>query len=183
MIATLLITSGVVRSIDGGGFAMAQEINQQEQPISGEKTDDILGVPFSEYALNRLLSAFQIREQELLKNEESLELRKRALQEAEQQIGQQIIELTMIEEKLSSTLALADTAAQDDLDRLASVYENMKPRNAAEIFSEMPPGFAAGFLGLMQPETAAAVMSELDPNIAHTISVMLASRNANAFIE
>jgi len=56
----------------------------------------------------------------------------------------------------------------------------MKPRDTAALFSEMAPGFAAGFLGIMRPDSAAAIMTELEPQTAHLISVMLAGRNASA---
>ena len=37
--------------------------------------------------------------------------------------------LKLAEERLSATLARADTAAEDDVARLTTVYENMKPKD------------------------------------------------------
>ncbi len=55
---------------------------------------------------------------------------------------------------MRALLAVAETAAQDDLAQLTSVYESMKPADASAIFAEMDPNLAAGFLGMMQPESA-----------------------------
>jgi flagellar motility protein MotE (MotC chaperone) len=48
------------------------------------------------------------------------------------------------------------------------------------LFERMSPDFAAGFLGRMRPEAAAAIMSGLPPELGYSISVLLASRNADA---
>ena len=101
-----------------------------------------------------------------------------ALRVAEQEVTEKLAALTGAEAALRATLALAETAAESDLSRLATVYENMKPKDAAALFTEMTPEFAAGFLGLMQPEAAAAIMTELEAPVAYSISVMLAGRNA-----
>jgi flagellar motility protein MotE (MotC chaperone) len=161
-------------------FASAENAEVQKT-TSASEDPAILGVPFSGEAIETILAAFQAREARLLDREGELQELESILTQSEMRIESKIIELTSIEEMLASTLALADTAAEDDLMRLATVYENMKPKDTAALFSEMAPGFAAGFLGLMQAEAAAAVMTELEPQIAHTISVMLAGRNANAF--
>ena len=91
-----------------------------------------------------------------------------------------MIALEQIESDLRKTLALADGAAENDLARLTSVYENMKPKDAAALFETMEPDFAAGFLGRMRPDAAASVMTGLSPGAAYSISVILAGRNANA---
>ena len=94
-------------------------------------------------------------------------------------MDQKLIALTQAEAALRDTIALADTAAESDLDRLTKVYENMKPKQAAALFEEMHPNFAAGFLGRMRPEAAAEIMAGLSPEAAHTFSVVMAGRNAN----
>ena len=81
------------------------------------------------------------------------------------------------ETELEATLALADGAAESDLAKLTRMYEVMKPKEAAALFTEMDPIFAAGFLGRMQPERAAAVLAGMEPKAAYTLSLILAGRN------
>jgi len=81
------------------------------------------------------------------------------------------------ENRLADTLALADNAAEKDLERLTSVYENMKPKEAADIFETMDVTFAAGFLSRMRPDAAAGILSNVDKTLAYAISVAMAGRN------
>ena len=80
----------------------------------------------------------------------------------------------------ADTGALADGAAEADIQRLTAVYQAMKPKDAAALFNTMSPEFAAGFLGRMQPQSAAAVLAALDPQAAFGISALIAGRNAKA---
>ena len=88
--------------------------------------------------------------------------------------------MTEAEQKLAATVAIADQAADKDVTRLVSVYEAMKPKDAARLFAEMDPEFAAGFLAKMRPEAAGAVLAGLDPAKAYAITAHLAGRNALA---
>jgi flagellar motility protein MotE (MotC chaperone) len=179
-LAIILLFSGIVRIFDQNIFANAQDAETEVRAdFNAEKT--ILSIPFSKDTIKILLETFKERESRLLEREAEIETNAQTLEIAEARVKAKVDELTEIEALLANTLALADKAAEDDLARLTSVYENMKPQSTAELFAKMTPGFAAGFLGLMQPAAAAAVMTELEPNIAHNISVMLAGRNANAF--
>ncbi len=170
IIAALLVTSGLVRGIMVSSPVFAE--NAQSDII-----DDV-ATPEPPIEPGSLLAALQEREERLVVRENQVTDRIQAIRIAETKIEEQLVALQQAEAALRDTLALAETAAGDDLARLALVYENMKPRDAANLFAEMAPDFAAGFLGLMEPLSAAAIMTELDPPVAHTISVMLAGRNA-----
>lgn len=170
IIAALLVTSALVRGIATGTPVIAQEMTETPAPA--------ITPAAPEMAPDALLAALQEREVRLIARENQLADRIQAIRLAESEIAEQLAALKEAEAALRETLALAESAASDDLARLATVYENMKPRDAANLFAEMTPGFAAGFLGLMDPTAAAAVMTELEPSVAHTFSVMLAGRNA-----
>lgn len=179
-LAIILLFSSIVRISDQSLLATAQDAELEARTDTNTE-QAVLGIPFSKDSIQTLLDAFKAREARLLEQEAEAEANAKILESAEVRITTKIDELTEIETQLASTLALADTAAEDDLARLTSVYENMKPRDTAALFAEMAPRFAAGFLGLMQPDAAAAVMTELETGVAHSISVMLAGRNASAF--
>lgn len=175
-LAAVILTSGLIRLTS---FDIT--VQAQANSVAMEAPEKVLGIPFSAEAIDRVLDAFKARESLLLADEERLENRRQTLNRTKNDIMEKIDELTVMEQRLAATLSLAETAAEQDLDRLARVYENMKPKDAAELFTEMTPDFAAGFLSLMPPDVAAAVMAELEPNIGHSISVISAGRNVNAF--
>jgi len=127
-----------------------------------------------------LIDALRAREAALDERERALEDKAHALDLAAAEVAEQLEALVTAEAALRETLALADGAAQEDLDRLTRMYETMKPKEAAVLFETMDPTFAAGFLGQMAPAAAAEIMSGLSPQSAYTISLVLAGRNMRA---
>lgn len=134
---------------------------------------------FSEGAeiLDPLLAEIEARKAQLAARETALAQRERDAEALAQDVLAQLAELEAAEMRLERMLAVARTAAETDIAQLVSVYEAMKPKDTARIFSEMTPDFAAGFLARMQPEVAARVIAELEPGKAYSISVVLAGRN------
>ncbi len=170
VVTCLLVASAVMRFAVEVGPAMANEGGEDvaEDTVRTEEPSQT----------ETLLAALQAREARLADREGQLQARLEALRTAEEEIEVKLQALVEAEAQLSATIALADTAAESDLVQLTTVYENMKPKEAADLFTQMPPQFAAGFLGLMRPEAAALIMTELAPEIAYSFSVVLAGRNA-----
>lgn len=171
IIGGLLISSAVVRIGAEGAPAFADDA--VDEPV--EVAEQMPPQPDT----GALLAALRERDKQLTTREQQLRDRIQALRVAEAEIDEKLVALRAAEENLAATIALADAAAATDLGQLTTVYENMKPKEAAALFEEMPPQFAAGFLGLMQPESAALIMTQLQPETAYSFSVVLAGRNAN----
>ncbi len=175
-IAAMLALSGLLRLGGGAGTALAsvsETVGREapaQEPASCTTADDIALV----------LAALDEREARVAMRETELEARMQALAVAEVQIQRNMTALQEAEIRLSSTMAHASTAAEEDLDRLTAVYENMKPKQAAPVFAAMAPEFAAGFLGRMRPDVAAAILAGLEPEAAYAITALLAGRNADA---
>ncbi len=178
IIAILLVMSGVVRLGAGSGSAIALEIMETTDSfLEGKpKPEDIVDVTPE---LVALLQETKERERLLRDREAELEARLQALALVESAVAEDLERLEQAEAKLRATMATADKAAETDIGRLTAVYENMKPDQAAALFQLMEPSFAAGFLGRMRADAAAAIMAGLDPDLAYSISVVLAGRNAS----
>jgi flagellar motility protein MotE (MotC chaperone) len=125
-----------------------------------------------------LLAVLLAREERLAAEEEALRARTAQLRAAEAQLARQIEALEAAEARLASTLRITETAAEDDLQRLTSVFENMKPQQAAELFGQMDTEFAAGFIARLRPDFAGEIMAGLDPVTAYAISAIIAGRHA-----
>ncbi len=185
LISVMLFLSALLRLGPGAGGAIAEAVQPGEAsepvPLLSEesltKHDD---APLNRTEVGGLLDALQAREARVKTLEKQIEIRAKALAVADEEITKRLAALEEAEMNLRRTLSLADGAAEDDLARLTTVYENMKPKDAAALFAAMEPDFAAGFLGRMRPDAAAAVMTGLPPEVAYSISVILAGRNANA---
>jgi flagellar motility protein MotE (MotC chaperone) len=171
-IAALLLVSALVRLGDGVGHAMARTDATAEAPAAAPAQ---CRTPAD---LQRLLDEMTTREAQVAEDEAALADRREALALVDSEIARKLNELAAAEDSLRRTLAIAETAAEDDIARLTRVYETMKPKQAAALFERMDAGFAAGFLARMRPEAAAAIMAGLSPEAAHRLSVVLAGRNA-----
>ena len=175
-VSVLLIGSASVRLGIEAAPAIAGVAEEVQEDIAELPRDQM--APEMPAALEQLLHALQKREAAVEQREREIEDRMKALEIADQAIEEKTAAMVRAEEALSATLAIADGASEADLTRLTSVYERMKPKDAANLFETMDPAFAAGFLGRMKPEVAAGILSKLTPEAAYTISVILAGRNA-----
>ena len=175
IILVFFVLSAVLR-IGTQGMAIAEEMSHTPQEVVHEP--DLIPEPTPD--VGSLLATIQERQQQLTRRETEISDRLQLLNSVEDRVAEQMKVLQEAEEKLASTLAIADHAAEKDLTRLTTVYEKMKPKNAAEIFQTMELSFAAGFLSRMKPEAAAGIMSEMPADIAYSVSVVMAGRNANA---
>ncbi len=176
VIVGLFLASGLIRLAEIAP-AIAQEIAPLEtaapdamQMASAEPSPD----------MPALLKAIQEREAQISEREAYIDRRMQTLAVAEQRIREQMAALTEAEAKLAATLSLADNATEEDVARLTEVYQRMKPADAAGIFETMDIQFAAGFFSRMRPESSAAIMANLPADLAYSISVVMAGRNANA---
>lgn len=176
LIGGLLIASAVLRMGSGTGQAIAREIIEDNAPVTAARAiEQCTG----EKDIGPILAALAQREDRVEKRENDVRVRMQALSVAETEIDRKMAALVKAEDQLRATLALAQTAAEDDLTQLTDVYANMKPKQAAALFEQMDPEFAAGFLGRMRTDAAAAIMAGLSPTAAYTVSVVLAGRNAD----
>lgn len=173
IVALLLAGSGAIRIGTGISEALAQQATAPPPDAA------VPGCIPSE-STPALIEALKLREQQIAAQERRIANRESALEIANTRIDERLKQLAGAEEALSRTVAIADTAAEEDIGKLVSVYESMKPKEAAPLFQEMSPDFAAGFLSRMRPDAAAAVMAGIDPKQAYLISVVLAGRNAGA---
>ncbi len=127
---------------------------------------------------NDIYAALQMRKVQLDEQESTLQEHAHALRAAEAELQQKLDQLLSAEAQLAATLRLTETAAENDLTHLTTVFESMKPAQTAELFSHMDTEFAAGFVSRLRPDFAGEVMSALDPLIAYAISAVLAGRHA-----
>ena len=131
----------------------------------------------------RLIAALRDRQQKLAEREAAVAERAQVLEEIERRLEQRLEELAAAQRSLEATAALVDDAAGKDIRHLATMYQQMKPKQAGAIFNQMAPSFAAGFLGEMAPEAAALIMANMDADKAYAVSLLLAGRNVGRSAE
>ncbi len=177
IIVLLLVSSGVLRLTGETGAVLAKEMADIGREAPGAPdAEPMICPPGSEIA--EMMMEIKARDSALVSRKAELEELESKLAAARVEIESKIEVMVETETALAATMAMANSAAENDLLQLTTLYESMKPQDAAVLFAEMDPEFSSGFLARMRPEAAAAIMAGLEPQTAYAISVILAGRNA-----
>jgi len=161
LIVLCFLGSAVLR-VSGSGWALAEGVGELAATAPGDA----------------MLAAIQERESELDAEEQRLAERRQTLNVAEKKLAEQLAAFETAQKNLEATLAMADQAAEKDIARMTTVYENMKPEDAARIFERMDVAFASGLLARMRPDLAAEVLTGMSADAAYALTLTIASRNA-----
>lgn len=166
----------------GASMAQAEESKNEPIQMASNTAHSATAGPaqpaFDPAEKDKLLKAIKSRAAALDKKETDLDDRLRYLEIIEARVDEKLIALKQSNQSLSELVAYADEAAQNDIDLLSKMYEQMKPKKAGEIFNKMDATFAAGFLTQMNSENAALILTNMDTDKAYETSLIIASRNA-----
>jgi flagellar motility protein MotE (MotC chaperone) len=123
------------------------------------------------------------RAQRLEEREKALERREALLKAAEQRLADKINELKLLQSSPERPAKPGETAAkptdgerEEQLKRLARVYEDMRPREAARIFEQMDQALLLDVAGRMKSFKLAPVLGAMEPKKANQLTAELAKR-------
>ena len=121
-----------------------------------------------------LLQELRQRRQELDARAEAVATRESLLAATEQKLANRVTELQILQKKLEGL----DTAQKQKEDAgwqgLVKLYEAMKPKDAATIFSDLSMPVLLQVLDRMKDSKAAAVMAAMNPDKARDVTADLA---------
>ena len=131
----------------------------------------------------KVLEKLNDRRKTLDQREKLLDQRESVLKTAKADLDGRIVEFTALKKILDETKtelqSLSDKIKEEDhakMERLATVYKSMKPKDAAAIFNQLDPKVVEQLLNLMKPSDAAQILALMDPAIAKKITMNLASQ-------
>lgn len=124
-----------------------------------------------------LASAVKDRMYSLDRRETAIADREAELKTYEAQIDKRLAELEEANGALQDKIEVVKESRNEDIAKLAAIYEGMKPDQAGKIINEMDSKFAAGLLSAMNNEQAARVVASMDSEKAYLVSVILANRS------
>lgn len=121
------------------------------------------------------------RREELQTRSREMESREKLLEEQERKLDDRIGELKTSEEKVQATgpgkRADADAGG---LKNLVTMYETMKPKEAARVFDRLPQDVLVSVVTQMNPRKMAEVLAAMTPEGAEKLTVALARRVGGA---
>ncbi|MBE3639033.1 MotE family protein [Mangrovicoccus algicola] len=128
--------------------------------------------------IDALLEDLKAARDRVAEQQAALEERTALLQEQETAIDAKLEELKEAEDRLQRMLGIAKQAAEADIAKMLTLYESMRPKEAARIFEMMDPSLASGFITRMDPAQASQILALLPSETSYAISAIIAGKNA-----
>ena len=125
-----------------------------------------------------ILERLQDRRQQLDARVREMEMRESLLQATEKRLEARLAELKAIEARINAIVQQRD---EDELKRfkgIVTMYENMKPKEAARIFDRLDLKILVDVSTQMKPATMSAILAQMAPEAAERLTIELASRAA-----
>lgn len=143
-------------------------------PAPAEPTDPTLSSPSpSERAILERLGE---RRDEWQQKGKDLELREKLLENAERKLDARINDLKALEEKTETEATKRGDTEVGALKNLVTMYETMKPKEAARVFDRLPHDVLVPVVLQMNPRKMAEVLAVMSPEAAERLTVALANR-------
>ena len=98
----------------------------------------------------------------------------RLLETSDRRVREQVAKLKIIKQEIVESAKLADTTLDKESKRIISIYEKMKPKEAANIFNEMTPDVAAELLRTMKEDQSSQILAKMNPKNAYDVTLSLA---------
>jgi len=125
-----------------------------------------------------ILERLEERRQELETRARELDIRESLMKAAEKRMDGKLAELKEAEAKLAVDAQQKDELLNARLKGLVTMYENMKPRDAAKIFDRLDIGVLSQVASLINPRQMAEILAQMSPDVAERLTVEFASKAA-----
>jgi flagellar motility protein MotE (MotC chaperone) len=123
-----------------------------------------------------ILERLQERRQELDQRGRELELRESLLKAAEKRLEAKVAELKDIEARINTAMNRKDEAEAARFKSIVTMYENMKPKEAAKIFDRLDMKVLFEVASQMNPRRLSDILAQMSADAAERLTVELARR-------
>ena len=158
----------VIAAAPTAAAASATDPSAAPPPSYGEQ-----GFSASEVEILQDLSK---RRDELDKREQQISQREALLKAAGVEVDRKIAELNKIRSELEDLLNKQKTAEDSRIDSLVKIYENMKPKDAANIFNTLDMNVLLPVIAKISERKASPILAAMDPDKAREVTIKLAEQ-------
>jgi flagellar motility protein MotE (MotC chaperone) len=123
-----------------------------------------------------LLQQLAQRRQKLDQREDTLDRRESLVKAAEKRLSQKVGEMERLRAEIEDLLVAYDEQESKQLDRLVTIYEKMKPDDAARIFEDLDQDVLLKVVERMNERKTAPILAEMRPDKAQQLTLELAER-------
>lgn len=160
---------------DGDKTAASEGEEAAEKPDEEEESSSVSVTDLSESEIEVLQKLVERRDA-LEKRKKELDMRDNLLRASEARIDKKITKLKEIESTIQDLLKQYDDQQLKKLKSLVSIYEKMKPKDAARIFNSLDMEVLLDVSGLMKESKLAAILGKMNGERAKELTVELATR-------
>lgn len=121
-----------------------------------------------------LLESLRKRREELDGRANALELRENLLAAAEKRINEKLKALQEFDSKIEARVQQKKKADTEQFAGLVSMYQNMKPKDAARIFSRLDTNVLVGVANRMSPRKLAPILAKMESASAERLTIEIA---------
>jgi flagellar motility protein MotE (MotC chaperone) len=158
-----------------GSAAPSKEI-KEPAPTPNGVVIPINATPGPSAAERALLERLQERRQELDRRARELDIREGLIGEAEKRVDAKLTEIKQNEAQLAVAVQKKDEAEAGRFKGIVTMYENMKPRDAAKIFDRLDVDVLLQVASQINPRNMSEILAQMSPDAAQRLTVELANR-------
>jgi flagellar motility protein MotE (MotC chaperone) len=168
----------ITGSVHGGSNGEKKEEKKDEPPKpdapeTKAEADTPPPVSASERAI---LERLQARRQELDARAREIDIRESLLKAAEQRIEEKSADLKATEARITAANGQKDEAESVRLKNIVTMYEAMKPKDAAKVFDRLDMGVLIEIAVQIKPQKMSDIMGLMQPEAAERLTVEMARR-------
>lgn len=123
-----------------------------------------------------ILERLQARRQEIEARQREIDIRESLLKSAEKRIESKVEEMKAVETRISATQAEQKAAEAQRMKGLVTMYEGMKPKDAARVFDRLEMGVLIEIASAIAPRKMSDIMGLMSPEAAEKLTVEMARR-------
>ncbi len=127
-----------------------------------------------------VLESLGRRRESLQQQEGQLDLREKLLRATEERIQKQVEELKKLEARIDEAVEAKKKQEENEIAGLVTMYENMKPKEAARIFDRLSLPILLKVVRQMNPRKMAAILAKMSPEAAERLTVAIATNGTTA---
>ena len=165
------VKEGAAKEADARPAVTAPEVaNPEGVVVYPEQTTPVSA---SERAI---LERLQSRRQELDARARELDIRESLLKSAEKRIDTKVEELKGVESRIGAATAQKSEADAANFKGLITMYEGMKPKDAAKVFDRLDMAVLYEIASKIAPRKMADILGLMSPEAAERLTVEMAKR-------
>ncbi len=123
-----------------------------------------------------ILERLQERRQEIEQRGRDLELRESLIKAAEKRLEAKVAELKDVEARINAAMNRKDEIEAARFKSIVTMYENMKPKEAAKIFDRLDMKVLFEVASQINPRRMSDILAQMSPEAAERLTVELARR-------